>query len=160
MGLDISAFSKLKFTGGDADDYDYPRQARLWVNRDFSEHCDGLDHGIYDVTGESHRFRAGSYSGYNHWREQPAGLLGTTPQAVWNGGECLAFAELIHNSDCEGFIGPKTSAKLAKDFADWEERAKAYAAKLGDSGEWFLTKYADWKLAFELAADDGAVVLH
>ena len=41
------------------------------------------------------------------------------------------FWELINFSDCEGVIGPKTSAKLAGDFAAFQEKADAH------HGQWF-----------------------
>lgn len=64
------------------------------------------------------------------------------------------FFELIHFADNEGVIGPVVSAKLAKDFRDNYERAKAF----GD-GYW-LSKYEKWMAAFEMAADNGAVEFH
>ena len=36
----------------------------------------------------------------------------------------IPFVELLNFSDCEGFIGPKTSAKLHADFLEWDEKAK------------------------------------
>ncbi|MNJ79827.1 hypothetical protein D3C77_779790 [compost metagenome] len=50
-----------------------------------------------------------------------------------------------------------TSAKLAKDFADFDERAKYFD---GDEDGWFYKKYLDWKKAFELASDGGTVDFH
>jgi hypothetical protein len=64
------------------------------------------------------------------------------------------FRELLCFSDCDGVIGAQVAAKLARDFAEWDERAKA----LGDS--WFYEKYTEWQRCFEMAADDGAVSFH
>ena len=69
--------------------------------------------------------------------------------------EGLPFVELINFSDCEGVIGPKVAAKLAKDFADYEDRASAFAAKFKD--DFFLALYREWRRAFEWAADGGMV---
>lgn len=57
-------------------------------------------------------------------------------------------------SDCEGVIGPEVSAKLVKDFADFDERAKTRG------GKYFYALYCDWRKAFEMAADGGAVSFH
>lgn len=53
-------------------------------------------------------------------------------------------------------IGPKTSAKLAMDFAAFQEKADLFDW----SDEYYANKYADWRRAFELAADGGAVCFH
>ena len=78
---------------------------------------------------------------------------GHKPEDVWEGRlHPEAFEELIHFSDCEGTIGPKTSAKLAKDFADWRDRAEKHTPE-----EYFFAKYCDFQKAFEIAARGGAV---
>ena len=61
---------------------------------------------------------------------------------------------MINFSDCEGVIGPKTSAKLAKDFAEFQAQADAHP------DDWFRDLYTTWRRAFELASDDGAVGFH
>ena len=79
-------------------------------------------------------------------------------KAAWaNGAQGRPFFELIHFSDCEGIIGPKISAKLAKDFADNQAKADVYRV---DEASWFREKYSDWRRAFEMAADNGAVEFH
>jgi hypothetical protein len=47
-------------------------------------------------------------------------------------------------------IGPKVAAKLAKDFADYEDRASAFAAKSKD--DFFLALYREWRRALELVS--------
>ena len=69
--------------------------------------------------------------------------------------EGLPFVELIDFSDCEGVIGPKVAAKLAKDFADYEFMASAFAAESND--DFFLALYREWRRAFEWAADGGMI---
>jgi hypothetical protein len=162
MGLDITAYEKLEWLREIPEDWDHEEdETSLYRIEAFAKSCDGLRNGIYRYSGETHGFRAGSYSGYNEWRRQLARLVGTVPEAVWKGAPCAAFGELIHNADNEGFIGPTTSAKLAKDFADWQTRAEKFAAEChADDGGWFLGKYNDWRKAFELASKGGAVALH
>lgn len=161
MGLDISYYSRLKYLRPYEEDYDWDNgETSISINPAFVDRADGLKEGIYDTTqGEGGGFRAGSYSGYNQWRNDLAGLLGKTAEEIWEANQAPAFFELIHFSDCEGVIGPKTSAKLAADFQNYQERAEAYSLTLGDGGYW-LQKYNQWRTAFETAADDGAVDFH
>ena len=176
MGLDISAYRGIEkidcVFDEDGDpidpatreyvDYD----ARAYVNPDFPGRADGIENkGVYKAE-ESMGFRAGSYGGYNQWREELAKLAGyaladytiygTTTQrhdaGAWaaTGGP---FWELITFSDCEGVIGPIVSAKLAKDFQEFGERAKGI-------GGYFYDRYQEWRAAFEMAADNGMVRFH
>jgi hypothetical protein len=112
-------------------------------------------------------FRAGSYSGYNWWREQLCQLaLDVPPDDVWGDPEHYAgkpFVELINFSDCEGCIGPITAAKLAVDFREYGPRVRTGAAKqITDDEErsYFLDTYNDWQQAFEIASRDGFVIFH
>jgi hypothetical protein len=73
--------------------------------------------------------------------------------ACWNGAQG-PFSELIHFSDCEGVIGTAVSKKLAADFAAFDEKAKAAG------NERYYAKYQEWRKAFEMAANGGAVDFH
>lgn len=178
MGLDITGYSKIEKVaveldedGDPIDDSAYDDYVRIYAMGGRDQHDQLEDRAFYSVDGEAFGFRAGSYSGYNDWRETLARLAGypLTPYKGFMGGEsaCHAaacwdgatgpFAELIDFPDNEGNIGPVTSAKLAKDFADFDERAKYFD---GDEDGWFYKKYLDWKKAFELASDGGTVDFH
>lgn len=179
MGLDITAYRKVRFVRearGDDDDDDLNR---LGPNSDFPAQADGLPDGFYECSGSRRaaiaavyeggppdpdrlKFRAGSYSGYSEWRSRLAKMAGYSADhgGPWEVPEAGPFVELVNFSDCEGTIGPRTSAKLAKDFADWQERAKAFAESQGVDGEWFMSLYAKWRQAFEMAAGEGAVDFH
>ncbi len=177
MGLDITAYSKIEKVdveldedGDPIDDSAYDDYVRVYAmgGRDQHDHLE--DRAFYSVGGDAFGFRAGSYGGYNGWRETLARLAGypLTPYkgfmgasashaaACWDGATG-PFAELIDFPDNEGSIGAVTSAKLAKDFADFDERAKYFD---GDEDGWFYKKYLDWKKAFELASDGGMVDFH
>ncbi len=174
MGLDITAYEKVILKEAVSlealrkidwkhplyDDGDY----QFLYSSGFDEHADGLPEGFYLTEGSrEHRFRAGSYHGYNEWRAMLAKLVGTTPKQVWAGSEDAAvrelpFFELINFSDCEGFFGPKTSAKLAADFRELRPKAEATYAK--DRHGAFMRCYDDWQKAFELASGGGVVVFH
>jgi hypothetical protein len=162
VGLDITVYRKL---------HPAPEGCEAAFNPhvlDYPERANGLPSG--PVHGEVvFGFRAGSYSGYNEWREQLAKLAGypaVLHRSSWEkeqrarhaAGAWAAtegpFWELINFSDCEGTIGPRVAFKLAKDFAEWQERADAI------DDDYFKSKYAEWRRAFETAQDFGAVDFH
>lgn len=150
-----------------------------WFNEHFPGREEGLKQVPYEVA-DQWSFRAGSYSGYGDWRRELAMLVGIGDiESFWSrvvklekqGQEPdVPFWQLLHFSDCEGAIGPVVCKKLAKDFADWEERAKTYAKEmheasriavdypfeeaieghgLSSEGSYFWKKYQEWKQAFE-----------
>lgn len=165
MGLDITAYSNLKALNRKPTDDDYDEKVVIYSDDHFKARLDGMPDGTYETTNDTKetRFRAGSYSGYSHWRSMLAKLaLDTTPEYIWehlSDFEGKPFIELINFSDCEGAIGPKTAKKLAADFAAFEERAEALY-KDHEDGNYFLSKYKEWKKAFELAAQNGFVRFH
>ena len=185
MGLDITAYSHLKHIGrhekdparnegepGGMDDWCYydnhveayaydtfPASYRglptLWT-------ADGLVHGgCYEITEqtETHGFRAGSYGGYNAWRQNLANQFNPAPRKLDDGLRYLTepdpakpFYELIWFADNEGCIGPEAAKDL---LADFRKHASAYVPyfEQGDT-------YTDWTRAFELAANGGLVYFH
>lgn len=170
MGLDITAYAQIEKLQCDrADECDHER---LWVNSDFTAQADGLAGGCYRAAEDFH-FRAGSYSGYSVWRDQLAALAGypatkfaaANPysanypfaSSAWHmpdETQSLPFYEMINFSDCEGLIGPKTSAKLAADFEAFAARAASHFDEYG------MQKYREWMKAFALASNHGAVQFH
>ncbi len=170
MGLDITAYKKLSKVESPVFDGDgQPEEGvRFYAEANFLAQAEGIEDRTVYLYGAAHRFRAGSYGGYNAWREELAKLAGypQTPHrsrwsketemlcaaAVWNGAKG-PFAELIDFSDCEGVIGPVVAKKLAADFAEFQPKADAI-------GDYFLERYNHWRKAFEMAADNGAVDFH
>ncbi len=163
MGLDIIALENVELVRADgAEEGPHDDEGEdlvyLYPNPDFAERADGMVPGAYRGKGGRHEFRAGSYSGYSEWRERLAALVDTTPEKVWAGAVAPAFGELINFAVNEGTIGPKTSAKLAKDFEAWRSQAETWAKAMpGEEGAWFMRSYDDWRKAFGLAANAGAV---
>lgn len=158
MGLDIRSYRRIQYAEGNEGYTEggyvkYPEWSSAYVARDFPSQGADIRSGVPFKAAEESHFRAGSYSGYNAWRNLLARLVGFTgaPQ-VWEDGRSRPFTELIHFSDCDGCIGPTVSAKLAADFAQYQDVADAHEA------EWFRTQYANWRKAFEMAADNGVVV--
>jgi hypothetical protein len=169
MGLDVTAYRKLRKIETQMFDADGrpDHGTRLRINPHFPDRAEGIEDGaVYDYE-DSIDFRAGSYGGYNAWREQLAKLVGYPltehrdhggaivmrhAASCWNGATG-PFSELINFADNDGVIGPVVSKKLAADFARFEQQAKATAT-------WFAESYGLWKRAFEMAADGGAVEFH
>lgn len=162
MGLDIRVYTNLQFvtSNGDCeDDFEYDLDSGVYLEPlappgSPMDRSDGLKRGMYKATcGDA--FRAGSYSGYNAWRNQLSLLmLGVPATVVWDNYDAYKdkpFWELIHYSDCEGFIGPQTSAKLAKDFEEHRD-------KLASADEDFIQRYEYWMNAFKAAAEHNGVV--
>lgn len=163
MGLDVSYYATATLAPDGDPDAEWERFSQVYANPHFPGRAEGLKDGaIYEVGGGGD-FRAGSYSGYNEWREELAKMAGYPVTAtdssrhLHSAGAWTAdggpFWELIHFSDCDGVIGPVVSAKLAKDFAE-------YQAKADEIGGYFAEKYADWRKAFETAAQGGFVDFH
>jgi len=176
MGLDIRAFSKLVKIDDIADIEEW--EEKYWMNdndgtalvsdtmMDYTDkiwpgRTEGLAPSVYRVDGEKFHFRAGSYGGYNRWREWLAQLfLDAQPRTVWaNPGKYQdkPFIELIEFSDSEGLIGPVVSAKLSDDFQKGQARVNAYVNADSHWEGWVRAQYAQWRRAFELAADSGLV---
>lgn len=182
MGLDISAYRRVTKLDvifdedGEAIDketHEYVDcDVRVFANPDFPGRAEGVEHRAAYKAQESMGFRADSYSGYNAWRNELAKLAGypKTPYETYGnvrvGHDAGAWAaekgpfwELINFSDCEGTIGPVVSAKLAKDFSEWDERAKQYDQDNALDG-YFYKRLQEWRQAFEMASDGGLVDFH
>lgn len=166
MGLDITAYRQLKLApDAQVDEDGNPKEwdkflsinaaVLEWTVDNFPGRADDLSPGVYSFA-ESHDFRAGSYGGYGVWRNWLAERAGhKSARHVWENVSEGPFVELIHFADNEGYIGPAVSAKLAKDFAEHEEKILA----AGDE-PWNADLYRAWRRAFEMAADGGCVDFH
>jgi hypothetical protein len=176
MGLDVTAYKQITKLDAVFDASGEPINPttrepygdyfHAVVNHDFPGREEGLDDGAVYSYADAMGGWSGGYGRYNHWRDDLAKLagypLGTYKQFGQDHpsycAECWAgakgpFSELINFTDCDGVIGPVVAAKLAKDFAEFDERAKAM-------GEDFYERYAEWRAVFEFAADNGAVDFH
>lgn len=158
MGLDINAYRGLTEAIGEPDDGEcppghfYPGVSMEWSETHFPGRGEGVKAKQMYRYKERYSFRAGSYSGYNDWRDL---LDDLSEQLIIDRPEPQPgppFMELINFADNEGVIGPIVSAKLAKDFADNAEAAAKFSPD-----DYFLDKYREWQKAFTMAADNGAV---
>lgn len=173
MGLDISACSRVKrvkpFTGWEnGADALYEQGLRPVSDKyDFPHHLGSLQPGWYEVEGEETRFRAGSYSGYNAFREWISRVaLGVPPEVVWESiraGQAdfknKPFVSLIDFTDCDGVIGPEVCAELHRDFVENREKFEK-DSQWGYDGGYYGELYDYWTTAFELGSDNGMVVFH
>lgn len=172
MGLDITAYKALTKVENPKLDSDgrpenYNEETSFYANPDFPGRMEGIEENTVYRYVDAHGFRAGSYGGYNGWRNELAKLAGYPVGAyrefgrayesyaagAWKASEG-PFYELINFSDCEGTIGPVVAAKLAKDFAEFQAKADEHPE------DYFRHKYNEWRKAFEMAADNGAVDFH
>jgi hypothetical protein len=168
-GLDVTAYGKLvplkSMRVDDPAVADKPGLVALQAG-EMPERFEGLREGVYRFR-KSFDFRAGSYSGYNGWRNELAKLAGNPPSpytldgkteprydaTVWK-RKSGPFWELIAFSDAEGVIGPVVCKRVHADFV----RFAAAAARHPDPG--FRASYEDWKTAFAMCAQGGAIVFH
>lgn len=163
MGLDITAASRLVLVGPPPgpDEYEWETHIRVSDNKAIMRR--GIEPGLYRVDGERIGFRAGSYSGYNHWREILCeATMGVEPKVVWNDPDRFAgkpFVGLVNFSDCEGYIGGHEAMALLRDFEAQREKVLAFFRKKEMHQDW-LDKYEDWAKGFALAADSGVVWFH
>lgn len=169
MGLDITAYSKLV-----KRDPQPPREAdecetngvRFYPNnKDFSGRADEIEcHLVYDYETCS-GFRAGSYSGYNKWRDQLCKAVhGITAERFWTtpGAETMDLHDLINFSDCEGVIGASVCAKIAAQMRSNKAKIVAWSeANMNDMDRpYFLQKLGEWLVHLDIAADGGALRFH
>lgn len=170
MGLDITAYKNLKLTDIPADeDLETDGNYTMLYPEQSPDVVGDLTSDYFYEYEDSMGFNAGSYSGYNNWRNDLARLAGYPLEqykgyfdivseshcvACWNGAKG-PFSELINFSDCDGIIGTEVAKKLAKDFADFQEKANTFEAY-----NFWLEKYNYWRKAFEMASENGAVVFH
>lgn len=150
MGLDIHYYESLtRLRDLDADgEYDWENgEVALIANHAFLLHADGMQDGIYRTVVTPGHFQAASYGGYNKWR---AWLASVEPGR--------AFAPLVHFSDCDGFIGPRTSGILADAFEAHREHAREYASRAEVLGDFYFRLYEQFAHAFRVASRGGVVV--
>lgn len=182
MGLDISYYSNIKKVLDKIDEEDDDYDEKVDNAYDISDFCvygeehfkyqlGELEIGAYYKGEYSMGFCAGSYGGYNFWRNQLSKLAGySSDEEVWKEfGKLMRkyklkkiekqdisfppFYELINFSDCEGTICSNVSKKLYEDFLKFDKKAK-------NIDDYFYKKYKEWTNAFKIASDNGAVCFH
>lgn len=156
MGLDIRCYEHIEpVENPTVDELEEGDIIHWYVLGGYESRLDGIDAEYVRPSGKVHSFRAGSYGGYNAWRNLLAEVIrGKTAKELWALPDSHEpFNELINFSDSEGYIGPITSAKLAKDFEDYGEKF----ASDPRTDEYDREKYMCWCRAFQVAAGKGCV---
>ncbi|MEM9388327.1 MAG: hypothetical protein AAGA68_24965 [Pseudomonadota bacterium] len=155
MGLDIRYCAQAWFSGNSDYDSGCGEVGMDWIraNPDFPEVAADLKTGWY-MPGQKGHFDAGSYGSYNRWREQLCGMVTTKAiNRVWLDPDPeLPFISLICFTDCDGVVGPKACATLARQFAEHEHKLSAI------DDERFCATYRQFKKAFEVGAESGYVL--
>ena len=137
MGLDIVAFENIQRVEKETNDSFAP-----YVNPDFPGRADEIEKDSQYISKNRFHFHAGSYSGYNEWRDMLAKLAGyDSARSVWQTNSQGPFSELINFSDCEGVIGASVSKKLAQDFEKYQSAADEHRF------DWFTEQYNRWRKA-------------
>lgn len=155
MGVDCTAYENVDLVEARGlrsmsdDDWDrvYDDGNIFLYNLDvFEERGDGLPTGIYRPSEETMRWSR-SYGGYNRFRRELClAVLGVEPEAVWHDYvqyQDRPLAPLMHFADNEGFLGPKTCARLAADAASIDVDVDGWPT---------------WVEMFSLAADTGVIM--
>ena len=163
MGLDVIAFEHATPVRGHLDQTECDEHYVADADG-FPQSFRGLEDGrCYEFSGREFSFRAGSYSGYNEWRDALAQrALGVSAVVVWAAVDSYAtrpFFELVNFADNQGSIGPLAAADLAADFRGL--RAKVTSQPLDDPDEeaWFRARYDSFAHAFDLAARGNGLVV-
>lgn len=183
MGLDMSCYSNVKPA---TDGHDIP-DGESWCEADdhvkvyaysgFTHALTGvaaettvtntdLGGGMLEVKGcydtsesEYHGFRAGSYGGYNAFREELANMVGRSAGHYWggDGNPDWPFYELVNFADNEGTLDWVCAKALLDDFLQYRDE---FARRNPPEKNWWLETYDDWITGLRLAADHGLVVFH
>lgn len=161
MGLDITAYEAVELLPPHPHTEECSDTGHILAFvtvPSFNQSLRGLEeHRCYRSVGETYSFRAGSYSGYNRWREDLCRLVfgGISIDDFWVVGpdhyRHKPFFELLYFSDCEGTIGPEACVDLFHDFRRYEDSFRESMS---------ATQYFDWLHAFDLASIDGCVRFH
>lgn len=154
MGLDVTAYSNFKITKVviEEDDYEY-----YFCNSGFEQSNMNIEEQYVNIDfDEDFDFRAGSYGGYNHFRNSLClASNNITAKELWNSEDkTLKFYWLINFSDCEGYIGTGYCKILYDEFVKYEKEVKE---KLNID---YHDKYDNFKEAFRLGANNGLVNFH
>ena len=125
------------------------REALAYTNKAYPGRADGLHPDTaYSGCEDSFAFQAGSYMYYSKWRNRLAEMAGLgSTEAVSDELKRKGILLSIDFSIARGRSELKGAAKLAKDFADYEFTASAFAVEFND--DFFLALYREWWRAFD-----------
>ncbi|SOK58627.1 hypothetical protein [Yersinia phage fHe-Yen9-04] len=184
MGLDITAYQNIKIIDSpDLDDNDeiiglsYDEYFNVYNYTYFKEHFKDLEVNGYYEFEDSFNFRAGSYGGYNSWRNELAfivcklnNLSSTLPSdtknlysnIIWNLPENnnIPLYKFINFSDCEGIIGTEYCNIIYKELLSIETEFKSHNYMFDDAYNHNNKLFDNWLLAFKMGSENGCVSFH
>lgn len=169
MGLDITAHRQVQKVDKstialDEDGYpeDYDNYSIFYVVEHYADRAPEIESDAVYTSTETYGFRAGSYSGYNTWRNELAKMAGYPEikgrydEGAWE-EESGPFLDLINYSDCEGVIGTGVCKNLLADFLAFDAQAQTHNSP---NGEYFYEVYKEFTQGLTLAADNGLLHFH
>ncbi|RQZ62289.1 hypothetical protein DIE08_27710 [Burkholderia sp. Bp9004] len=133
------------------DDYATADLMVVEGNPDVPQLAEGVE------VGATYQFAEVFFFSFPHWRVcrdwviKLAEMVGCTNELLKMGGP-VAFSDFFMWMQ-EGTVGPKASAKLAAEFAEWDERAKRFA------DQDFYELFTNMRAMFEWGAGDGLICL-
>lgn len=163
MGLDIRGCSNIRFISEEYPEglpFDEKLKLVSVFDEDFPEYVDGLRNGYYSCE-EAYHFHGGSYSGWGCRRRQLCEWhYKIPPETVWENPELYKgqpFFEIIYFTDCDGTIGPITSAKLLNDFLGLRGQMEEDFKDEIDNGYGIHSLFSDMIRALTLASQNGCL---
>ena len=151
MGLDITAYKNIKIIESEEPEY-------YFSNTGFpqSNMIDFENKEIQINFDEEFDFRAGSYGGYNKFRNELCiSVNNISDEELWaSKDESLKFYWLINFSDCDGYIGTSYCKILYDEFVKYEDEVKS------NLQDYYHIIYDNFKEAFRLGSDNGLVSFH
>jgi len=169
MGLDVTFYHSMKPAAAPEGTECLQEWAEeneaIWISPGEVElqglhfpHIPKLTEGVFHVTAAETDLPSRAYSSYNRWRDDLARYAGYgSAEKAWRDYSKGPFYELIHFSDCEGFILDPAIGKLYQDFLDNRGRIFDLVPE-GIEGDRFKSYYQDWVEGLrEVANKDGLV---
>ena len=154
MGLDITAYSNIK----KRELLEYEEGEYYFSNSGFIQsNMPNIENKEIQIEfDEEFGFRAGSYSGYNRFRNELCLVSNNiSAEKLWNSeNENLKFYWFVNFTDCDGYIGTSYCKILYDEFYKYEKGIKLILDK------YYHQTYDNFKEAFRLGANNGLVDFH
>jgi hypothetical protein len=177
MGLDIRAVNKIITKQTEPEAFELgiimnEEPDQFYINPDFPDHTSeygtkpGVVEYIKSEESTTESFRAGSYSGYNKWRNLLSlALLGVKAETAWeNVSKYQSYPAwgIINFSDCEGAFDSVKSNNVHEELVDNRDKFVSYIKNDTDIGdmdtEHYIETYDGMIRCFKLASEAGVLI--